>query len=94
MAELEESEAEHSEADESPSEHSLGESSGIELVPKKNTKALVWKYFGFEAHENRQPHSTETPKCRLCYHTIAAKDSNTTNLHNYLKHKHPEYSVV
>ena len=70
MAELEESEAEHSEADESPTEHSLSESSGLELIPKKNTKALVWKYFGFEADENGRPRSTETPKCRLCYHTI------------------------
>ena len=32
MVELE---VEHSEADESPTEHSLGESSGIELIPKK-----------------------------------------------------------
>jgi len=82
MVELEESEAEHSEADESPTEHSLGESSGIELIPKKNTKALVWKYFGFEADENGRPRLTKTLKCRLCYHTITAKDSNTTNLHS------------
>ena len=29
------------------------------------------------------------------YHTMAAKYSNTTNLHSHLKHRHPvEYSVV
>ena len=89
MAELEEGD---DESDENTTENS---SSDFELVSKKNTKALVWKYFGFEVDTNSQPLSMEAPKCRLCYNTVAAKDSNTTNLHSHLKHKHPEeYSLV
>ena len=44
---------------------------------------------------NGQPLSMEAPKCRLCYNTVAAKNSNTTNLHSHLKHKHlKEHSLV
>ena len=72
MAELEEGD---NESDENTTENS---SSDFELVSKKNTKALVWKYFGFEVDENGQPLSMEAPKCRLCYNSVAVKDSNTT----------------
>ena len=89
MAELEEGD---DESDENTTENS---SSDFELVSKKNTKALVWKYFGFEVDANGQPLSMEAPKCPLCYNNVAVKDSNTTNLHSHLKHKHPEeYSLV
>ena len=30
------------------------------------------------------------PKCRLCQATVAAKDSNTSNLHSHLRSTHPE----
>ena len=89
MAELEEGD------DESDENTTKNSSSDFELVSKKNTKALVWKYFGFEVDANGQPLSMEAPKCRLCYNNVAVKDSNATNLHSHLKHKHPEeYSLV
>ena len=76
-------------------ENPLGEPTDNVLIPKENTKALVWKYFGFQADENNQLCLIKVPKCRLCHHTVAAKDSNTTNLHSHLKYKHPEeYSLV
>ena len=80
------------EGEENATEDSLGNSESLDhrLILKKNTKALVWKHFSFEADENGRPCSTGTPKCRLCYQTIAAKDSNTTNLHSHLKYKYPE----
>ena len=61
-----------------------------ELVLTKNTKSLVWKYFGFEVNDDGRPTSLDTPKCRLCQLPVGAKDSNTTNLYSHLKIKHPE----
>ena len=60
------------------------------LVSKKKTKSFVWNYFGFESDGNGRPRCINSPKCRLCRATIAAKDSNTTNLYSHLKSKHPE----
>jgi len=50
------------EGDENVAENSMDESSDLVLILKKNMKALVWKYFGFEADENGWPCSMETPK--------------------------------
>jgi len=49
------------------------------LVPKRKTKAFVWKYFGFETDGNGGPLCVDLPKCRLCpsHTTVTAKDSNT-----------------
>ena len=67
----------------------------IELISKQNTKAFVWKYFGFKPNENGNPRSKDQPKCQLCRLEIAAKDGNTTNLYSHLKNKHPEeYDIV
>ena len=60
------------------------------LVSKKKTKSFVWNYFGFESDGNGRPRCINSPKCHLCRATIAAKDSNTTNLYSHLKSKHPE----
>ena len=62
------------------------------LISKKKTKAFVWKYFGFETG---RPLRVDSPKCRLCQATVAAKDSNTSNLHSHLRNKHPnEYLIA
>ena len=67
----------------------------VELISKKNTKALVWKYFGFEANDDGRSRSLDTPKCRLCHLPVGAKDANTTNLYSHLKIKHPEeFSLI
>ena len=64
-----------------------------DLVSKKNTKAFIWKYFGFIPDENGQP--TGNPRCCLCELEVLAKDSNTSNLYSHLRHKHPDtHSVV
>ena len=62
------------------------------LVSKRKAKAFVWKYFGFETDGNGRPLCVDLPKCRLCpnHTTVAAKDSNTSNLYSHLKTKHPE----
>ena len=43
--------------------NSLVEPPDNALIPKRNTKALVWKYFGFKADENGHPCSIEAPEC-------------------------------
>ena len=66
-----------------------------DLVSKPNTKAFIWKYFGFEANEKGNPRSKNHPKFRLCRLEIAAKDGNTSNLYSHLKNNHPEeYDIV
>ena len=67
-----------------------GLSSECGLISKRNTKAFVWKYFGFEPNEKGIPRSKDHSKCRLCGLQIAAKDGNTSNLYSHLKNKHPE----
>jgi len=57
----------------------------------------VRKYFGFEADRNGRPLCVDLPKCHLCpnHTTVAAKDSNTSNLYSHLKTKHPwEYDLA
>ena len=64
-----------------------------DLVSKKNTKAFIWKYFGFIPDENGQP--TGNPRCCLCELEVLAKDSNISNLYSHLRHKHPDtHSIV
>ena len=64
------------------------------LVSKKKTTSFVWKYFGFETGRNGRPLRVDAPKCRLCQATVAAKDSNTSNLYSHLRNKHPEEFVI
>jgi len=52
------------------------------LVSKRNTKAFIWKYFGFSTDENERPRGN--PKCRLCGTEVLAKDSNSSNLYSHL----------
>ena len=63
------------------------------LVSKQNTKAFIWKHFGFSTDGNGRPRGN--PKCRLCGTEVLAKDSNTSNLYSHLRYKHPEeHSIV
>jgi len=64
---------------------------------KKESKALVWKYFGFETDGNGRPLCVDLPKCHLCPSrtTVTAKDSNISNLYSHLKSKHlEEYALA
>ena len=63
------------------------------LVSKRNTKEIIWKYFGFLTDGNGRP--CGHPKCRLCRTEVLAKDSSTSNLYSHLCYKHPEeHSIV
>ena len=55
------------------------------LVSKEKITSFVWKYFGFETDRNGHPLCIDAPKCRLCQATVAAKDSNTSNLYSLTK---------
>ena len=48
------------------------------------------KYFGFEIGSDGCLCYVDIPKCCLCQATVAAKDSNTLNLHSHLRNMHPE----
>ena len=60
---------------------------GDTLVSKKKTKAFVWR---FETDSNGLSCSVNTPKCLLYQATVAAKDSDTSNLYSHLRSTLPE----
>ena len=67
----------------------------VQLIAKKNTTSLVWKYFGFIANEDGTPSDSDLPRCRLCHKGVSAKWSNTSNLISHLKlHHGNEYREV
>ena len=43
-----------------------GSSNDSDLVSKWNTKAFIWKYFGFKPNKKGNLQSKNHPKCRLC----------------------------
>ncbi|KAL7857228.1 hypothetical protein SRHO_G00161270 [Serrasalmus rhombeus] len=56
-----------------------------ELVPKKGvTSSVVWNWFGFVATDADQT----SPRCKVCFKTVASKGSSTTNLFQHLKQRH------
>lgn len=62
----------------------------IQLIAKKNTSSVVWKYFGFVPDEIGNIRDKGTPKCKLCFSNVVAKWSNTSNLMNHLQVHHPK----
>ena len=61
-----------------------GEGEAVQLIAKKNTTSMVWKYFGFVASEDGTPSDSDTPRCRLCHKGVSANWSNTSNLISHL----------
>ena len=57
---------------------------GTELVPKKGSHSVVWKYFGFKQDDEGQANVN----CKACSAIVAAPQSNTTNLYQHLKRHH------
>ena len=59
---------------------------------KKNTKSVVWVYFGLTADEKGVPVPSEEhrPVCRMCKKAVMCKGGNTTNLFAHLRDAHPE----
>ncbi|KAL2085940.1 hypothetical protein ACEWY4_019260 [Coilia grayii] len=60
-----------------PTEHT-------ELVPKKGSHSVVWKYFGFKQDDDKQ----SEVHCKVCSALVGTKHGNTTNLYNHLKRHH------
>ena len=58
---------------------------GVQLIAKKNTTSVVWKYFGFVPDEDGSMKDKGTPKCN-----VTARWSNTSNLMNHLQVHHPK----
>ena len=65
---------------------------GVNLVKKRNTKSIVWTYFGIKATEDGLPIEAEQerPLCRPCGRAVLAKGGNTTNLFQHLREHHPD----
>ena len=63
----------------------------LNLVTKKNTKSVVWNYFGIKADENgvQIPGEESRPICRTCHKTVVSKGGNTTNVFVHLRDGHP-----
>ena len=67
-----------------------GDETGVQLIAKKNTTSVVWKYFGFVPDEDGNVKDRGTPKCKLCFSNVTARWSNTSNLMNHLQVHHPK----
>ncbi|XP_057216122.1 E3 SUMO-protein ligase ZBED1-like [Triplophysa rosa] len=62
------------------------EGNAEQLVPKKNSTSVIWKWFGFSPTDTAQT----AVICKCCNDKIRTSDGNTTNLFNHLKRKHPK----
>ncbi|XP_036957921.1 E3 SUMO-protein ligase ZBED1-like [Acanthopagrus latus] len=55
-----------------------------DLVPRRGSTSLAWKWFGFEKTDVGQ----NTVICKICRKAIAVKQSSTTNLFHHLRTNH------
>ena len=60
-----------------------------ELVPKRNTKAPVWEYFGLEKDKDGATVDDGRFTCRICRRKVLARNGNTSNLTAHLRNSHP-----
>ncbi len=60
-----------------------------------NTKAAVWRYFGFEPGCSGIPKNFDSPICKYenCATAVPAKFGNTTNLYNHIEKHHPSLAL-
>ena len=87
--------SEDTETDEQSEETTDSVQRGVQLISKKNTKSLVWKYFGFTPDEDGRPTNYCNPKCKLCFTDVSAKFGNTSNLLKHLRlHHRTEFSKI
>jgi hypothetical protein len=64
----------------------------VKLVRKKNTKSIIWNYFGIPEQntESSETNAKDPPTfCLTCKTQVANKGGNTSNLFTHLKQKHP-----
>ncbi len=57
-----------------------------ELVPKRHSTSVIWKYFGFNKDDTLQTQVI----CKSCRRVVATSRGNTTNLHSHLQHNHKD----
>lgn len=55
------------------------------LVPKKNSTAVIWNFFGFETSDDQ---AVKDPTCKHCRRKVKANGGNTSNLISHLQNKH------
>ena len=87
--------SEETETDEQSEETMDSVQRGVQLISKKNTKSLVWKYFGFTPDEEGRPTNYCNLKCKLCFTDVSAKFGNTSNFLKHLRlHHRIEFSEI
>ena len=59
-------------------------STSEDLIPRRGSTSVAWKYFGFEKTDVTQ----KTVICKVCRKAVAAKSSSTTNLFHHLRTNH------
>lgn len=55
-----------------------------ELVPRRGSTSLVWRWFGFERNDVVQ----DNVICKICRKSVTVKQSSTTNLIHHLRYNH------
>ena len=55
-----------------------------ELVPRRGSSSVIWKYFGFRASDTNQ----QKTMCKVCRRVVAASQANTTHFFSHLKGHH------
>uniref|UniRef100_A0AAR2J935 BED-type domain-containing protein n=1 Tax=Pygocentrus nattereri TaxID=42514 RepID=A0AAR2J935_PYGNA len=60
------------------------QSTALDLIPRRGSSSLAWRWFGFEKTDVGQ----KTPICKLCKKAVAVKESSTTNLFHHLRTNH------
>ncbi|CAM4277049.1 unnamed protein product [Leuciscus chuanchicus] len=55
-----------------------------ELIARRGSASLAWRWFGFDKKDEQQT----SPICRICRKQIAVKQSATTNLFHHLRTTH------
>ncbi|XP_076849420.1 E3 SUMO-protein ligase ZBED1-like [Brachyhypopomus gauderio] len=55
-----------------------------ELVPRRGSTSLVWRWFGFEKNDVVQ----DNVICKICRKSVTVKQSSTTNLIHHLRYNH------
>ena len=58
-------------------------------MPKLNTKAPVWEYFGLEKDKDGATVDDGHVTCRICRRKVLARNGNTSNLTAHLRNNHP-----
>jgi len=65
------------------------------LVPKRNAKSAIWKYFRFFPDVNSEPEDLMQTICTICKKCVPVKDKLKTNLfghYEFITRQRPQKS--